>query len=156
MNDLNVKLIIENPDTGKVYAPLVEEGIKWTTDREGTAGLLHQKIGMTSCIVNHAGVGFTNHMGQGLPKNKNALDRCQGREPSLRGTTLLHPCLTAGALGSAGSGIRYSCAVSRPQGFPRRPRSSETMFGGTFGARFQLPGLSVTYLSAYSSLHCLW
>ena len=37
---MNVSLIIENPDTGKVYAPLVEEGIKWTTDREGTAGSL--------------------------------------------------------------------------------------------------------------------
>ena len=37
---MNVSLIIENPDTGKIYAPLVEEGIKWTTDREGTAGSL--------------------------------------------------------------------------------------------------------------------
>ena len=37
---LHVNLIIENPDTGKVYTPLVEEGIKWTTDREGSAGSL--------------------------------------------------------------------------------------------------------------------
>ena len=37
---MNVNLIIENPDTGKVYTPLVEEGIKWTTDREGSAGSL--------------------------------------------------------------------------------------------------------------------
>ena len=37
---MNVNLIIENPDTGKIYTPLVEEGIKWTTDREGTAGSL--------------------------------------------------------------------------------------------------------------------
>ena len=44
MNDLNIKLIIENPDTGKVYAPLVEEGIKWTTDREGTAGSLEFSV----------------------------------------------------------------------------------------------------------------
>lgn len=37
---MNVSLIIENPDTGKIYTPLVEEGIKWTTDREGSAGSL--------------------------------------------------------------------------------------------------------------------
>ena len=37
---MHVNLIIENPDTGKVYTPLVEEGIKWTTDREGSAGSL--------------------------------------------------------------------------------------------------------------------
>lgn len=37
---MHVNLIIENPDTGKIYAPLVEEGIKWTTDREGSAGSL--------------------------------------------------------------------------------------------------------------------
>ena len=37
---MNVNLIIENPDTGKIYTPLVEEGIKWTTDREGSAGSL--------------------------------------------------------------------------------------------------------------------
>ena len=37
---LHVNLIIENPDTGKIYTPLVEEGIKWTTDREGSAGSL--------------------------------------------------------------------------------------------------------------------
>ena len=37
---MHVNLIIENPDTGKIYTPLVEEGIKWTTDREGSAGSL--------------------------------------------------------------------------------------------------------------------
>ena len=42
------------------------------------------------------------------------------------------------------------------KGVPRRPRGSKTMFGEIFGARSQLPGLSVTYLPAYSSLHCLW
>ena len=94
-------------------------------------------------------------------ENKNVLDTCQGRKRSLRGTTLLHPCLAAGALQSAGLAVRYSCAVTgapvaASRGSPRRPRGSETMFGETFGARSQLPGLSVTYLPAYSSLHCLW
>ena len=37
---MDIVLKIENPDTGKVYIPLVEDGIKWTTSREGTAGSL--------------------------------------------------------------------------------------------------------------------
>ena len=32
----------------------------------------------------------------------------------------------------------------------------QTMFGAAFCTRFQLPGLSVPYLRAYSSLRCLW
>jgi hypothetical protein len=37
---MDIILKIENPDTGKVYIPLVEDGIKWTTSREGTPGSL--------------------------------------------------------------------------------------------------------------------
>lgn len=37
---MDIQLLIENPDTGKIYAPTVEEGIKWTTDRAGSAGSL--------------------------------------------------------------------------------------------------------------------
>ena len=37
---MDIILKIENPDTGRVYIPLVEDGIKWTTSREGTPGSL--------------------------------------------------------------------------------------------------------------------
>ena len=38
----------------------------------------------------------------------------------------------------------------------RRPCGSGAMFGAAFRTRFQLPGLSVPYLRAYSPHHCLY
>lgn len=37
---MTVELFIENEDRTKVYLPLVEEGIEWTTERRGTPGKL--------------------------------------------------------------------------------------------------------------------
>ena len=75
----------------------------------------------------------------------------------LRGTTLLYPDLAARAFGR--TGIRYVCAVT---GAPvaayavmQSVRGSKTMFSAAFRARFHLSGLSVPYLRAYSSFHCL-
>ncbi|MCI1958828.1 MAG: hydrolase [Clostridia bacterium] len=41
---MDISLIIENPQKNKVYAPVVEEGIKWTTGREGTPGQLEFSV----------------------------------------------------------------------------------------------------------------
>lgn len=82
----------------------------------------------------------------------------------LRGTTLIHLSLTAQALTSAGCVHQKHPILRRDDGRSRRSlkgktvrlRSSKTMFGAAFCARLQLPGLSVPYLRAYSSLRCLW
>ena len=64
---------------------------------------------------------------------------------SLRGTTLFRPDLTAGALERTGGSDTPVHSV----------RGSETMFSAAFHTPSHQPGLSVTYLRTYSSLHCL-
>lgn len=64
--------------------------------------------------------------------------------------------LAEAALRSASTPLR--CDVRSRRGLCRggsRPRDSKTMFGKRFRTPSQLPGLSVTVLPAYSSLHCL-
>ncbi|MCI1999550.1 MAG: hydrolase [Clostridia bacterium] len=41
---MDISLTIENPQKNKVYEPVVEEGIKWTTGREGTPGQLEFSV----------------------------------------------------------------------------------------------------------------
>lgn len=49
---MNVELLITNETTGKVYQPVVEEGIEWTTERRSTPGKL------TFNVVNDATIEF--------------------------------------------------------------------------------------------------
>ena len=37
---MDIEMIIENPQEGKAFMPVVEEGITWTTGRVGTPGQL--------------------------------------------------------------------------------------------------------------------
>ena len=37
---MDIEMIIENPQEGKAFVPVVEEGITWTTGRTGTPGQL--------------------------------------------------------------------------------------------------------------------
>ena len=70
-------------------------------------------------------------------KNKNVLDGCQGRKRLLRGTTLLHPDLTARALQSAGRGFP-SDTPALLRALPSQPNAD------TLGARLRdhvRPGL---------------
>ena len=87
------------------------------------------------------------------------LSRIKDESIPLRGTTLLHPNLAAGAFGRTGIKLRYVCAVTGAPvaacAFRQSVRGSETMFGAALRTPSHLPGLSVTYLRVYSSLHCL-
>ena len=47
---MDIQLAIENPDTGKIYLPTVEEGVEWTTDRIGTPGSLEFSVVKDSVI----------------------------------------------------------------------------------------------------------
>ena len=87
---------------------------------------------------------------------KNALEsNFKDESFPLRGTTLLHPCLTTGALWSTAILLRADGRTRRSlYGIPFRsqPRRSETIFRRTFRTRSHHTGLSVPYLPAYSSL----
>ena len=108
--------------------------------------------------VNHAFVGSTGD-GTGTGKTKTSLTSVKDESDR----SVVPPCFTRASRQGP-----YRVRDLRPillrcdgrarrglKGHPRRPRGSKTMFSGAFGTRFQLPGLSVTCLSAYSSLHCL-
>ena len=72
-----------------------------------------------------------------------------------RGTTLIRYFLTKVTLQSANTLLRCDVRSRRDLCESGRPRNSETMFGKPFCTSFHHPRLSVTYLPAYSSLHCL-
>lgn len=48
---MDVELTIENKQENKIYQPIVEEGITWTTDREGAPGQLQFKV-VKDTIIN--------------------------------------------------------------------------------------------------------
>lgn len=72
-----------------------------------------------------------------------------------RGTTLVHRLLTKPAFEGAGTPLRDDGRSRRSLTVSRSVRGSETIFPKAFRIPFHLPGLSVPYRFAYSSLHCL-
>ena len=73
-----------------------------------------------------------------------------------RGTTLFIPSSRKGPYGVPAHSRAMTGAPGMACANCGRSCDSKTIFGRPFRTPFHLPGLSVTYLSAYSSLHCLW